>query len=218
MLDPTRVQAPEHVGSERAPDALPQPRRGAPLKWLGGGGLLIALAVAALVARHKLGPYHFREVEAGILYRSGVLRPRNLERVIRAEGIRTVINLQPEAINELPWHELEARVCRENGAVLVDMPLGPEEPPRPEYVRRFLELINDPTRRPVLVHCQHGVIRTGMLVAVYELEKGGERTQVLDSIPTFGHRLKKPRHDPMWKFLREYQPSDRVDPLPPSAK
>ena len=149
---------------------------GLPYKLVGGVALLITLVVLGLVARHKLGPYHFREVEPGILYRSGVMRPYNLRSVIESEGIRTVINLQPEAINELPWHEVEDRVCRENGATLVDMPLGPEEPPRPEYVQRFLELINDPARRPVLVHCQHGVIRTGMLVAVYQLEKGGERS------------------------------------------
>jgi protein tyrosine/serine phosphatase len=36
-------------------------------------------------------------------------------------------------------------------------------------VVRFLQNISDPKRQPVLVHCQHGSDRTGMMCAIYRI-------------------------------------------------
>ncbi len=36
-------------------------------------------------------------------------------------------------------------------------------------VTRFLQIVTDPKRQPVLVHCQHGSDRTGMMCAVYRV-------------------------------------------------
>ena len=38
-----------------------------------------------------------------------------------------------------------------------------------EDVVRFLKIVEDPANRPVLVHCQHGADRTGMVVAAYRV-------------------------------------------------
>ena len=53
--------------------------------------------------------------------------------------------------------------------------LGPEHiymkawhPERKEVVR-FLQIVNDPNRTPVFVHCLHGSGRTGTMCAVYRL-------------------------------------------------
>ena len=38
-----------------------------------------------------------------------------------------------------------------------------------EDVVQFLKIVTDPTRQPVLVHCQHGADRTGTLCAAYRV-------------------------------------------------
>lgn len=45
----------------------------------------------------------------------------------------------------------------------------------PEYkeVVRFLKVVNDPARTPVLVHCQHGADRTGTMCALYRVAAQG---------------------------------------------
>jgi len=51
--------------------------------------------------------------------------------------------------------------------------LTSRDAPRPEQVARFLEIVRDPTLRPLYVHCQHGVDRTGTMMAVYRMEDEG---------------------------------------------
>ena len=41
--------------------------------------------------------------------------------------------------------------------------------PELEDVERFLQIVTDPQRQPVLVHCQHGADRTGAMCAIYRI-------------------------------------------------
>lgn len=45
--------------------------------------------------------------------------------------------------------------------------------PEEEDVIRFLQIVTNPKRTPVLVHCQHGADRTGMMVAIYRIAVQG---------------------------------------------
>ena len=45
--------------------------------------------------------------------------------------------------------------------------------PEEEDVIRFLQIVNNPKRTPVLVHCQHGADRTGSMVALYRIAVQG---------------------------------------------
>ena len=45
--------------------------------------------------------------------------------------------------------------------------------PEEEDVVRFLKIVTDPKRSPVLVHCQHGADRTGTMIAVYRIAVQG---------------------------------------------
>jgi protein tyrosine/serine phosphatase len=56
----------------------------------------------------------------------------------------------------------------------------------------FLAVVTDPARQPVLVHCEMGVIRTGALVAAYQvLVEGLDSRLALQQMPLFGHHLDK---------------------------
>lgn len=41
--------------------------------------------------------------------------------------------------------------------------------PEEEDVVRFLQVVTNPKRTPVLVHCQHGADRTGVMTAIYRV-------------------------------------------------
>lgn len=101
-------------------------------------------------------------VREGVLYRSAQLSPRKLEAVVREHGIRTVVNLR-----EVPNPE-EERMLREQGVRYVWLPS--QQVPEPEHRARLLELLDHPDNLPLMVHCEHGVGRTGVISGMYRME------------------------------------------------
>ena len=184
-------------------------------KRRGFGLLIIALValgvVGGTVAFHfATRIYHFEAGEEGVLYRSGLLEPAELERAIEAYGIRTVVSLidlgsEREAVAE------EARIVEARGLRFVELAMEVETPPTPAQLATWLDLLADPERHPVLVHCKHGVVRTGMLVAAYQIEAGAtDNEAVLRALPMFGHDLDAPYRKPMRDFVRGYRPTGRL--------
>jgi protein tyrosine phosphatase (PTP) superfamily phosphohydrolase (DUF442 family) len=112
---------------------------------------------------------HWDVVTPGILYRSGQLTGQQLTRAVELYGIRTVVNLQ------LPDKELvEERVlARKLGVGFVNLPMPGDGFGEESQFRKVLELVDDPARRPVLVHCARGTCRTGSTVALYRFERDG---------------------------------------------
>jgi len=70
---------------------------------------------------------------------------------------------------------ISLRAFHSDQALLANTGIGFEHIPmaawNPEYqdAVRFLRLVTDPARSPVLVHCQHGADRTGVMVALYRI-------------------------------------------------
>jgi protein tyrosine phosphatase (PTP) superfamily phosphohydrolase (DUF442 family) len=100
---------------------------------------------------------------SGELYRGDQPSPQGM-RNLKDLGIKTILNLRSfhsdrdeigdtglayEHIYMKAWH--------------------PEE----EDVVRFLRMVTDPKRTPVLVHCQHGADRTGTMIAIYRIAVQG---------------------------------------------
>ncbi len=183
----------------------------------GRGPVLAALAllllggVAGGIAydRHKT-LYHFCEVDPGCLYRSGTLGGRGLREVCRLFGIRTIVNLRTlREYGEGDWYGVERAFASGHGIRLVDLPMNFETPPSPGQVKAFLEIARDPECRPVLVHCAQGVIRTGMMVAVYEIAVlGRENGQVFRSMPWFGHSLEN--RPQVREFILGFRPGENA--------
>ncbi len=145
-----------------------------PLRWAALALAVSVLVVAALVARHRLAPKHWLTVTPGVLYRSGQLDPAQLAQVVDRYGIRTVVNLRAEhEYVRSDWYAQEVATLAALGVAHVDLPMQAGFPPSDEVLARWLDLLDDPVARPVLVHCEHGVIRTGIMVGLYEVEKLG---------------------------------------------
>jgi protein-tyrosine phosphatase len=178
-------------------------------------GTIIAIAYA--VSRYQT-LYHFDTVDPGKLYRSGTLSKRGLEKAHTLTGFKTIINFRTEEeAKEGFWYAEERAFASEQGVHLVSLPMLPEVPPNTDQIRQFLSVVTNPERLPVLIHCEMGVIRTGMMVAVYRLSVLKEpNNTVLAELPMFGHNLAA--HPAMKEFILKYAPGaeSSTATLPPT--
>ena len=73
-------------------------------------------------------------------------------------------------------------------------------PIEPEKLKQFIEVVSDPQNQPVLVHCEHGSSRTGIMVAAYRvLANDWSFEEALKE----SHQYKKPMNPPYVAYLRE---------------
>lgn len=147
------------------------PRRSS---WLAAAMLVPpALGAAAWVTvetrANRLVLDHFDVVKPGILYRSGQLNPDQTEALVRRLGLRTIVNFQIPS----PQVEAERRLAERLGVEFLNLPMPGDGFGREEQFRRVLEAVDDPARRPVLVHCARGTCRTSAAVALYRYERDG---------------------------------------------
>lgn len=193
---------------------------------------LIAIGVLALTltatgwatARLRKGPMvwdHFDIVKPGVLYRSGKLRPEQFREAVARYRIRTVVNLQ------IPTEEGEAerRLARELGVDFLNLPMPGDGFGREEQFRKVLDAIDDPDRRPVLVHCARGTCRTGASVAIFRYERDGwtiedvsaemvRQTYRAGHLPGYIYGMV---HNRPWAELYQTIASDDRNPLAGSA-
>lgn len=165
-----------------------------PMKTGRGPILLLALAAIALagwVYRHAvhpdLFPKRFAVVEPGVLYRAGRLTPAAFERVVKAHGIRTIVDLGawPEGSRDDRRAHDTARAL---GVERVRLDLRGDSRGDPNHYVRTLRMIRDPERRPVLVHCGAGTERTGCAVALFrQIEQGWDLERAYREADHAGH-------------------------------
>ena len=144
---------------------------------LPGAGLRARSAVllTALLVLVGIGGYvgywvamgRYAVVDPGRLYRSAVYPPHRLVEECKRLGIRTVVDFRMDS----PKTEAEAKALGEIGVRYAHLPTG--QVPPPEVVKAFLEIMSHEENLPVLIHCQHGVGRTGLHAAIYRMEFQG---------------------------------------------
>jgi tyrosine-protein phosphatase SIW14 len=130
-----------------------------------------------------------REVTTGVFYRSGQMTVEGYEEAVERLHIRTIVNLRDEAPDPdvrqsyFDSHtEKESALCARLGVrwVFIKPDLVPKSQfpaTRPIAIDRFLEVLDDPSAYPILVHCNAGLNRTGVITAVYRMEHDGWTSQ-----------------------------------------
>lgn len=126
---------------------------------------LIQLLALILISQTALAD--LVAVKPGELYRSNQLVHWDMEDAITVHGIKTVINLRGENPNEKWWRQ-EKAVMDKHGINFVNIPMGAKTIPSRENLIALLETFKH-APRPILIHCQAGVDRTGEAVAIYEM-------------------------------------------------
>jgi protein tyrosine/serine phosphatase len=82
-------------------------------------------------------------------------------------GIKTVIDLQ------LDGDPGERALVERAGMKFYRIPMTTRVAPTASQLTDFLRLVNEPSSLPVYVHCAGGRHRTGVMTAVYRMEKDG---------------------------------------------
>jgi protein tyrosine/serine phosphatase len=167
------------------------------------GALVLAAGTVSWVHRDFLFR-RFAAVREGVLYRSQLLDAETLRGKVERHGIRTIVNLTHQ-------QEADMRVAEETGARYVW--LHSEQVPRPEITRAFLAILDDPANHPVLVHCQHGSGRTGVMAALFRMEyEGWSAEDAIREARLYSHYGSFMEGTPKAEYLRHYVPrSARAD-------
>ncbi|MFT3881004.1 MAG: tyrosine-protein phosphatase [Gemmatales bacterium] len=186
--------------------------------------LLLLGTVAGIAGYYFLQERNYRHlyvVKQGVLYRSGQLTRKGLERVIYENNIGTVVNLRsPDAHKTDKSDSWEEELCYKSFVRFVSIPFRPVEHPKnlsmaesheiiEGAAERFLEVLSDPVSypRPILVHCLAGVHRTGLMVALFRMEKDGwTKEQAIEEMKQRGFVPFK-NDDPLCQFIVHWTPT-----------
>jgi len=150
-------------------DAPPtEPRRPLRRALLAGallGGLLVVLWEAAYI----LVGSNLREVVPGAFYRCAQPTPADLAHARDRYGVRTVLALRGVCDFEA-WYRDEVRAAEGLGLSMEVLTFSAGRLPSVPAVRRLCQILDD-AEPPLLVHCQRGVDRTGLVATLYLLLK-----------------------------------------------
>ena len=129
----------------------------------------VAIGVGLAAALHDEDQGEPRLVVAGRLYRAR--QPEgDIAARLRRHGITTVIDLR--ALDQSADELVDERAaCGRAGATFVHIPVSTVVPTDAQTAE-FLRTVRS-AGGPVLVHCEHGKARTGMMVAAYRIVVGG---------------------------------------------
>jgi len=167
--------------------------------------------VPRFIRRWFRAPYdglrHYAVVEEGVLYRCGQPTPQQLRDLIERHRLRTVVALRGSRDPHDPdaWEQAERDVCRQRNVDFLTLPCNHKNPPTAEQVARFLDLMRDRSRHPVLIHCRIGQQRTGMFCALYRVHvQNIAPEQALREMDALGFNLARRRHRRLLDAYRRF--------------
>lgn len=152
----------------QAPETAPLARSGEQPRKLGVRWVLASAAAVGTLwlawqIYHVLLGSNFHEVLPGRVYRGAQPSPAEIERFVRAHGIRTVVNLRGHALDG--WFQDQCRTVQHLGIALENISLSATRLPSVYEVRRLVEVV-ERAEYPILLHCRRGADRTGLASAV----------------------------------------------------
>jgi protein tyrosine phosphatase (PTP) superfamily phosphohydrolase (DUF442 family) len=129
--------------------------------------LLASLSLGLVASQFWVLSGRTYEIEDGRLYRSAALDPDRLLAVCQRYGIRIVLDFR----NTPEKARAEAAALQPFGVRHIHLPAT--QSLSPDTVERFLSVMDGSRGQAVLMHCTHGVGRTGLLTAIYRMEYQG---------------------------------------------
>ncbi len=130
---------------------------------------------------------NFHVVTPGELYRSGQLDRDELNHYIRRYHIRTIINLRGKSPGA-GWYRTEIEVARKAGLTHLDYNLSATSEVPPSMLDRIIEAMQRASK-PILIHCQAGADRSGLIAAVWRLavKRDSPARAFGELSPRYGH-------------------------------
>ncbi len=113
---------------------------------------------------------NFHVVQQGVMYRSAQLSGDQFASRIRDNGIRSILNLRGNNAGT-PWYDDETAASAAAGVMHVDYAISARRDLSDRQVRDIVALLRE-LPRPILIHCEAGADRSGLVSAIYELAFG----------------------------------------------
>ncbi len=142
--------------------------------------VVLLAAVGGWVFRGLRFDENLHTVIPNEVYRSAQPSSVELKRWIEELSLRSVINLRGERVSS--WFKKEQAVTEAHGVDLYSIALGNGAMPPLKALRQLINLL-DTAKRPVLLHCAHGIERSAIASAVAVLLVGGD---VVETREQFG--------------------------------
>ncbi|HVM50889.1 MAG TPA: phosphatase PAP2 family protein [Candidatus Acidoferrum sp.] len=131
-----------------------------------GAGIMASLTAALMgYIAGDLAHDNLRTLVPGEAYRAGQMSTHALARCIRAYGIKSVLNLRGEDRFQA-WYQAEMQAAARMHVVHYDFALGSQEEVRLQQMDEIGRLLRS-APKPILIHCDGGADRAGLVSALY---------------------------------------------------
>jgi protein tyrosine/serine phosphatase len=165
------------------------------------------LWASGLVGSRYDGLAHFAVVAPGVLMRCGQPRLSDLGEIRDRHGLSSVVCSRGGTRHPLRgrWFRRERAWCQQRGVRLFHLPFSDSAAPQPAVFDRFIEIVGDAAARPVLVHCEQGFHRTGVLCAAYRVAfEGWPLDRAIDEMAALGFEIHRDKRRPLSNALRDW--------------
>ncbi len=114
---------------------------------------------------------------------------------LKRRGVKTIVNLRSV--------HSDRELLTGTGLQYVEIPCQAWHPEQAD-VLKFLKIVADPRNQPVLLHCQHGADRTGLMIAAYRMvEDHWTAAEAIKELPNFHFH---PMFGDVIEFLKKFDP------------
>lgn len=123
--------------------------------------LLIGYVLAVIVQGN------FRSITPAEAYRSGQLGSDKLAEYVKQYNIKSILNLRGKHAGE-SWYEDEVAMSAKLNLPHYDVGLSSDHELTESEVRQLMEIF-EKAPRPILIHCQAGADRSGLVAAMWKV-------------------------------------------------
>ena len=127
--------------------------------------LLLLLIISYILYMEEQGNFH--PITIGEAYRSAQLDRDELEYYIKKYNIKSILNLRGKNA-DAPWYIEEMKVSTEYNVIHYDISIPASYEPSKKDIQKLIEIFNH-APRPILIHCQAGADRSGLVAAMWKV-------------------------------------------------
>jgi len=133
--------------------------------------LLLIFAPLGLTITVRRSTGNLGTVQENRIYRSAQLTPEQMAKELDRHQIRTVLNLRGSNPDQ-PWFNQELKAALGHKTTHVSIPMASDQWLSRDQVETLLDVF-DQAEYPMLVHCEFGAERTGLVSAILTLLRPG---------------------------------------------
>jgi protein tyrosine/serine phosphatase len=142
-------------------------------------GLVVLVLIIVFVGKYVYDMninHNFETITEGKVYKSGVIPPNEIESYVKKHKIKSIVDLRfPGTADLVNNPEIPQELIAEKEAIAKIKGVnyfnnGSDQVPKPENLKTFFKIMDNPANYPVLIHCYHGVGRAEMYSALYRIE------------------------------------------------